>query len=47
MDCVLNTLTIVHGDRRFEFSWYNGTPPSLRSLLAAFAKYGRHSGDHA
>ena len=46
MDCVLNTLTIVRGDRRSSLSWYNGTPRSLRSLLAALAKYGRHSGDH-
>jgi hypothetical protein len=46
MDCVLNTLTIVRGDHRFSLSWYNGAPRSLRSLLAALAKYGRHSGDH-
>jgi hypothetical protein len=47
MDCILNTLTIVRGGRRFEFRWYNGAPASLRPLLAALAKNGRHSGDHA
>ena len=47
MDCVLNTLTIVRGSRRSELRWYNGTPASLRPLLAALAKNGRHSGDHA
>ncbi|MDP9223906.1 MAG: hypothetical protein M3P18_08620, partial [Actinomycetota bacterium] len=46
MDCVLNTLTIMRGARRSSLSWYNGPPRSLRSLLAALAKYGRHSGDH-
>ena len=47
MDCILNTLTIVRGGRRFELRWYNGTPASLRPLLAALAKNGRHSSDHA
>ena len=47
MDCILNTLTIVRGGRRFELRWYNGAPASLRPLLAALAKNGRHSGDHA
>jgi hypothetical protein len=47
MDCILNTLTIVRGGRRVELRWYNGTPASLRFLLAALAKNGRHSGDHA
>lgn len=48
MDCILNTLTIVRGGRRFELRWYNGaSPASLRPLLAALAKNGRHSGDHA
>jgi hypothetical protein len=46
-DCILNTLTIVRGDRRLELRWYNGAPASLRPLLAALAKNGRHSGDHA
>ena len=46
MDCVLNTLTIVRGDRRSSFS---GT---AAHLVAAFIarrprEYGRHSGDHA
>ena len=26
MDCILNTLTIVRGGRRFELRWYNGAP---------------------
>jgi hypothetical protein len=47
MDCILNTLTIVRGGRRLTLSWYNGTPGPLRSLVAALAKNGRHSGDHA
>ena len=47
MDCILNTLTIVRGGRRFELRWYNGAPASLRLLLAALAKNGRHSGDRA
>jgi hypothetical protein len=47
MDCILNTLTIVRGGLRFELRWYNGAPASLRPLLAALAKNGRHSGDHA
>jgi hypothetical protein len=47
MDCILNTLTIVRGGRRFELRWYNAAPASLRPLLAALAKNGRHSGDHA
>ena len=47
MDCILNTLTIVRGGRRFELRWYNGAPASERPLLAALAKYGRRSGDHA
>ena len=46
-DCILNTLAIVRGGRRFELRWYNGSPASLRPLLAALAKYGRHSGDRA
>ena len=46
MDCILNTLTIVRGDRRVVLRWYNGTPASLRPLVAALAKNGRHSGDH-
>ena len=46
-DCILNTLTIVRSGRRFELRWYNGAPASLRPLLAALAKNGRHSGDHA
>ena len=46
-DCILNTLTIVRGGRRFELRWYNGAPASLRPLLAALVKNGRHSGDHA
>jgi hypothetical protein len=47
MDCILNTLVIVRGGRRVELRWYNGAPASMRPLLAALAKYGRHSGDHA
>jgi hypothetical protein len=47
MDCILNTLTIVRGGRRLELRWYNAPPASLRPLLAALAKNGRHSGDHA
>ena len=47
MDCILNTLTIVRGGRRFELRWYNAPPAALRPLLAALAKNGRHSGDHA
>jgi hypothetical protein len=47
MDCVLNTLTIVRGGRRFELRWYNGVPAPLGPLLAALARNGRHSGDHA
>ena len=47
MDCILNTLTIVRGGRRFELRWYNGAPAVLRPLLAALARNGRHSGDHA
>ena len=47
MDCILNTLTIVRGGRRFELRWYNGPPASLRPLLVALAKNGWHSGDHA
>jgi hypothetical protein len=43
-DCILNTLTIVRGGRRLELRWYNGAPASLRPLLAALAKNGRHSG---
>jgi hypothetical protein len=46
MDCILNTLTIVRGGRRFTLRWYNGAPRPLRSLLAALARNGRHSGDH-
>jgi hypothetical protein len=46
-DCILNTLTIVSSGRRFELRWYNGAPASLRPLLAALARNGRHSGDHA
>ncbi len=47
MDCILNTLTIVRGRGRFTLRWYNGAPAPLRSLLAALAKNGRHSGDRA
>ena len=47
MDCILNTLTLVRGGRRCELRWHNGAPASLRPLLAALAKNGRHSGDHA
>jgi len=47
MDCILNTLTIMRGGRRFELRWYNGAPASLRPLLAALAKNGRHSGERA
>lgn len=43
MDCILTTLTIVRGGRRFTLRWYNGTPRSLRPLLAALARNGRHS----
>jgi hypothetical protein len=43
MDCILNTLTIVRGGRSSKLRWYNGTPPSLRRLLSALAKNGRHS----
>jgi hypothetical protein len=46
MDCILNTLTIVRGGRRFELRWYNGAPSSLRPLLAALAKNGRHVVEH-
>jgi hypothetical protein len=46
-DCILNTLTIVRGGRRFELRWYNGAPAALRPLLAALARNGRHSADHA
>jgi len=45
MDCILNTLTIVRGSRRFELRWYNGAPTSLRPLLAALAKNGQRVGD--
>jgi len=47
MDCILNTLTIMRGGRRVELRWYNGPPASLRPLLAALAKNGRHSGERA
>ena len=47
MDCILNTLTIVRGGRPSNLRWYNGTPPSLRRLLSALAKNGRHSDNHA
>ena len=47
MDCILNTLTIVRGGHPSNLRWYNGTPPSLRRLLSALAKNGRHSGNHA
>lgn len=43
MDCILNTLTIVRGGRSFTLRWYNGAPASLRALLGALAKHGRHS----
>jgi|tagenome__1003787_1003787.scaffolds.fasta_scaffold17613343_1 hypothetical protein len=46
MDCILNTLTIMRGGHRLELRWYNGAPISLRPLLAALAKNGRHSGNH-
>ena len=46
-DCILNTLTIARGGRRFTLRWYNGAPGPLRALLAALAKNGRHSGDRA
>jgi hypothetical protein len=47
MDCILNTLTIVRGGHGLKLRWYNGSPPSLRHLLSALAKNGRHSGDRA
>jgi hypothetical protein len=43
MDCILNTLVIDRGGHRLQLRWYNGTPPSLRRLLSALAKNGRHS----